>query len=162
MRWVLALLIVTLFSLDVFSQSIKTYSAKDLAALRQISSNWERYWNNHDMDSMGTLLSKNVDFVTVSGTWLRGKEEALKVHKMNHATIFKTSTWATDSVSIKFLKPDLALLHISWGMSGDFDPDGTPRMPRHGIFSWLVAKTKNQWLLLSVHNVNKREQVPLK
>jgi hypothetical protein len=41
-------------------------------------------------------------------------------------------------------------------MPGDFDLDGTPR---HGIFSWLV-KTKNQWLLLAVHNVNKREPVP--
>lgn len=113
------------------------------------------------MDSMGTLLADDVDFITVGGTWLKGKQEVIMLHNKNHATIFKTSTWTTDSFSIKFIKPDLALMHISWGVSVDFDPNGSPRTLRHGIFSWLVFKTKGQWLLLAVHNVNKREQTLL-
>jgi uncharacterized protein (TIGR02246 family) len=151
------LIAFTFFSLSAFSQKNKKLNPKDLAVLQQIPIRWERYWNNHNMDSMGTLLATNVDFVTVAGTWLKGKGEAVTYHQKNHATIFKTSIWTTDSVSIKFIKPDLALMHISWGISGDFDPDGTTRTPRHGIFSWLISKTKNQWLILAVHNVNKRE-----
>ncbi len=65
--------------------------------------------------------------------------------------------WTTDSMEVKYVKPDLAIMHIGWGLSGDFDPDGAPRQPRHGIFTWVIFKDKGQWQLLAVHNVNKRE-----
>jgi len=46
-------------------------------------------------------------------------------------------------VEVKYVKPDLAIMHIRWGIKGDFDHDGTPREPRHGIFTWVVIKEKN-------------------
>jgi hypothetical protein len=59
-------------------------------------------------------------------------------------------------VNIKYVKSDLAIIHVGWGITGDLDADGTPRKPRHGIFTWVVIKTKGQWLLLAVSNVNIR------
>jgi hypothetical protein len=102
MKCIPFLFILTFLTLIVHSQKIKEYNPKDLAVLHQLPINWQRYWNSHNMDSMGTLLAMNVDFVTVGGTWLKGKEEAVMLHKKNHATIIKTSTWSTDSVSINF------------------------------------------------------------
>lgn len=157
MRFVSSLTIFIAISLCGFSQESKTYNSKDLAALRLLPVKWERYWNSHNMDSMGTMLRQDVDFVNVAGTWLKGKTEAVKDHKQKHQTMFKKSVWTTDSMEVKFVKPDLAIMHIGWGLSGDFDPDGTPRQPRHGIFTWVIIKDKGEWQLLAVHNVNKRE-----
>ena len=159
MRFLYFLTTFILISLSSFSQETQTYNARDLAALRLLPLKWERYWNSHNMDSMGTMLRKDVDFVNVAGIWLKGKTETVKDHKQKHQTMFRNSVWTTDSVEVKYVKPDLAIMHIGWGLSGDFDPDGTPRQPRHGIFTWVIIKDKGQWQLLAVHNVNKREMV---
>jgi len=36
------------------------------------------------MDSMGTMLKNGADFVTVGGTWSKGRAEIVKQHKKNH------------------------------------------------------------------------------
>ena len=142
-----------------FGQKLKTYSSVNQIKLKNLSVKWQNYWNNHNMDSMGTMLQNNVDFVNVAGVWLKGKSETIIDHKQKHlGIVFKNSIWTTDSVDIKFIKPDLAVIHLSWGLSGDNDPDGTPRKPRHGIFTWLVIKEKNNWKILISQNTNKREQ----
>ncbi len=154
------LLLTTLFVLLCqigFSQSAKSYSTKDANSLRRLVSNWEQFWNQHDMDSMGTLLHNDVDFINVAGQWLKGKKETVAVHKERHEVVFKNSVWTTDSVKIKYIKPDLAIMHIGWGITGDVDPDGSVRPLRHGLFTWVVTKTKQGWLILAVHNVNIRE-----
>jgi len=154
------LMVFVLMTLSGYSQNRKIYDAKDLSTLKSLPVKWERYWNNHNMDSMGTMLRDDVDFITVGGTWLKGKEIAITDHKQKHQTIFKTSIWSTDSVEVRYVNPGLAILHIRWGINGDYDPDGTPRKPRHGIFTWVVTKNTGKWLLVAVHNVNIREPLP--
>jgi hypothetical protein len=70
--------------------------------------------------------------------------------------MFKNSVFSIDSVDIKYVKSDLAIIHFGWGMTGDLDPDGAPRNPRHGIFTWVTIKNNERWLLLAVSNVNIR------
>ena len=140
-----------------FSQTKQGYNYKDTNALNSLAVKWEKYWNTHDMDSMGTLLTDDVDFVNVAGQWLKGKKETVETHKERHDIVFKESIWTTDSVTIKYVKSDLAIMHIGWGMTGDVDPDGVARKPRHGIFTWVVIMKNNKWLVLAVHNVNIRE-----
>ena len=142
-----------------FGQTSKKYSNIDQGKLQDLPVKWQHYWNVHDMDSMGTMLQNNVDFVNVAGIWLKGKSETVLDHRQKHlGVVFKNSIWTTDSVDTKFIKADLAVIHLSWGLSGDNDPDGTPRKPRHGIFTWLVIKENNNWKILISQNTNKREQ----
>ncbi|HUB61800.1 MAG TPA: SgcJ/EcaC family oxidoreductase [Puia sp.] len=133
------------------------YGVKDLAVLNSLPGKFEHYWNIHNMDSMGTMLTEDVDFINVAGTWFRGKAATVYDHKDSHATMFRTSVFKVDSVQIRYVKPDLAILHIGWGIIGDFDPDGTPRKPRHGIFTWVVVKRKGEWLIHTASNVNIRK-----
>ncbi len=98
------------------------------------------------MDSMGALLRHSVDFVNVAGQWLKGREEAVAVHKERHLVVFKSSIWQTDSVS------------MGWGIKGDVDPDGKSRIPRHGISTWVLIKENNQWLILAVQCQYKRNR----
>jgi len=140
-----------------FCQTKQGYNYKDTNALNNLAVKWEKYWNTHDMDSMGTLLTDDVDFVNVAGQWLKGKKETVATHKERHHIVFKESIWTTDSVTIKYVKSDLAIMHIGWGITGDVDPDGVARKPRHGIFTWVVIMKNNKWLVLAVHNVNIRE-----
>jgi uncharacterized protein (TIGR02246 family) len=156
MRFICFLIVFFTVSLRGLSQEDKIYDAKDLAALKSLPVQWESYWNNHNMDSLGTLLQENVDFVNLAGLWLKGKVATMKLLTMVHQTTYKNSVWTTDSIELKYVTPDLAILHIGWGISGDTDPDGTPRKPKHGIFTWMVIQGKGQWLLLEMDNVSIR------
>ena len=156
MRHLSLTFVISLFILSGVCQK-PTYNNKDLIALNDLVLKWDRYWNIHNMDSMGALLRNDVDFVNVAGQWLKGKKETVDVHKERHAIVFKNSIFKSDSVIIKYIKDDLAIMHIEWGIVGDVDPDGKPRTPRRGIFTWVVIKQDEQWLILAAHNVNIRE-----
>jgi uncharacterized protein (TIGR02246 family) len=156
MRTFLLLTILGAFSVKSFCQEAPRYSTKDLAALQALPATFERCWNTHNIDSIGTILTDDVDFINVAGTWLRGKAATVYDHKDSHSMMFKNSVLNTDSVNIKYVKPDLAIIHFGWGLKGDLDPDGTPRKPRHGLFTWVVIRQQGKWLLLSASNVNIR------
>jgi uncharacterized protein (TIGR02246 family) len=156
MRILNLLIILGLFSVKSFGQEVPRYSAKDLVALQALPATFERCWNTHNIDSLGTLLTDDVDFINVAGTWLRGKTATVNDHKDSHSMMFKNSVLNTDSVSIKYVKPDLAIIHFGWGLKGDLDPDGTPRKPRHGIFTWVAIRQKGKWMILAASNVNIR------
>jgi uncharacterized protein (TIGR02246 family) len=158
MRFLALLSFFCCIHISSLSQSNLKYNSKDLAALNALPVKWQQYWNMHNMDSMGTLLRQDADFINVGGVWLKGKAAVVKDHKAKHEGIkFKTSIWETDSVAIKYLKPDVAIVHIGWGIKGDFEDDGTPRKPRHGIFTWVVCKQNSRWLLTIVQNTNSRD-----
>jgi uncharacterized protein (TIGR02246 family) len=154
MRSLILFILVYTASSSCYCQALTKYDAKETHALNEVAEKWKQYWNSHDMVSFAGLFATDVDFVTKSGTWFKGKEETMNHHKKNHASIFKNSIWATDSVVIKYVKPDLAIIHIGWGLSDDTHHDGTPSDPRHGISTWVLIKQSNQWLLLAVQNVN--------
>jgi uncharacterized protein (TIGR02246 family) len=129
-------------------------SASDIEAIRQVENRWQSAWNTHDMKSLASLVAENVDFVTVTGTWLKGREAFEEHHTARHAMQFKQSVWGTTDVQVQFLKPDVALVHVSWGMSGDKEPDGTPRQPRHGIFTQVLIYDRGKWLIRASQNTN--------
>jgi len=156
MRILCLLITLGALSFSGFCQESQRYPPKDMAALQALPATFERCWNDHNMDSMGTMLTEDVDFINVAGTWLKGKTATVYDHKDSHSMMFKNSVFTNDSVNIKYVKSDLAIIHVGWGITGDLDADGTPRKPRHGIFTWVVIKTKGQWLLLAVSNVNIR------
>ena len=154
MRNLILLMLGCIAPLGCLGQGVASFGAQDTQALHQVAEKWQRSWNSHDMEAFATLFTDDVQFVTKSGTWFQGKQATMNHHKQNHATVFKDSTWTTDNVAIKYVRPDVALIHIGWGLSGDSHHDGTPSNPRHGISTWVVEKRKGQWLLLAVPNVN--------
>jgi len=135
---------------------------KDIEAIKQINRDWQEAWNRHDMKALAALVAEDVDFVTVSGTWLKGRKAFEELHARTHAMMFKESVLTTTDVQLKFLKPDIALVHVSWGMKGDKDPDGTPRQPRRGILTHVVTKHGGRWLIQASQNTNIRETQPAK
>jgi len=127
---------------------------KDTAAIRGIAAQWEEAWNRHDMSAMAELLTDDADFVNVGGMHWKGREQIEQEHAKRHQRQFKESVWTTRDVQVQFLKPDLMLVHIQWGIHGDRDPDGTPRKPRQGMFTWVMRKDQDTWRIRAAHNTN--------
>lgn len=115
-------------------------NAKDQEAIKEIEAHWQDAWNRHDMKAFAALVSEDVDFITVAGIWLKGRAEFESHHARMHQMQFRDSMWTTVETQIRFLKPDVAVVHVRWGITGDRDPDGTPRQPRRGVFTRVVMK----------------------
>ena len=125
-------------------------------AIRQIADRWQQTWNDNDMTALSALVAEDIDFVTVTGTRLRGRESFREHHAARHVMQFKDSIWSTNEVDVRSLSPDILVAHVIWTMRDDRDPDGTPREPRSGIFTWILTKEQHTWRIKVAHNTNLR------
>jgi uncharacterized protein (TIGR02246 family) len=151
-RATLCLAVIALFAHGPFTTA--AMSPTDDRAIQTLVQAWEKDWNAHDMTAMGKLITEDADFVNVAGLHWKGRQQIVQEHAERHRTNLKLSHWITHGVSIQPLSSTIALVHITWGMTGDTDFDGTPREPRDGIFSWIVEKHDNHWLIRAVQNTN--------
>lgn len=117
---------------------------------------WGRAWNAHDMRMAEALVDARVDFVTVAGRWLSGRDEFLQHHEDIHRRHLRESTWTTVGWDVRPLHDDLVLVHHEWTITGERDSTGTERPPRAGIFTWVVTRTETTWLIAAAHNTNLR------
>jgi uncharacterized protein (TIGR02246 family) len=127
---------------------------QDEDEIKQVESRWQDAWNRHDMDALAALFTKDADFVQVNGRRWVGTEEIRKNHAAVHAMMFKDSVWKNSDTDIRFLSPSIAIVHTTWTLSGDRNPDGSPRQPRDGIFTQLLQKLDGKWLIAASHNTN--------
>lgn len=149
-----ALLKASLISMAFVAASLHAQTNGDEARIRALATYWESAWNGHDMKALAALFADDADFVNVGARLWKGRTEieaqhAARLHQ------FAESTWATKEVTVQFLSPDISLVHVSWGLKGDKDPDGKPREPREGVFTWIVVKERGEWLIRAAQNTNR-------
>lgn len=152
MKSVLRLLPI-LFALTVVSPA-SAHSKVDEAAIRRLAERWEPAWDQHDMHALAALFTVDADFVNVGARHWKGREE-IEVQHAARLKQFMDSNWTTREISVQFLTPNIALVHLGWGLKGDRDPDGAQREPREGLFTWVVIKTSGEWLIRSAQNTNR-------
>ena len=129
------------------------------AAAGVLAERWAEAWNAHDMEAAARLVTADVEFVTVAGRWLRGRGEFLAHHRQIHAMQMRDSRWTNLAIGARAIRNDLALVHLEWAIAGDRDPDGTPRQPREGLFTWLAAREGEAWRIAAAHNADLRTGV---
>jgi uncharacterized protein (TIGR02246 family) len=130
-------------------------SGDDERAIRNLAQQYETGWNTHDMNLLGTMRAEDIDFVVVTGEHRKGRETSMAQLGEQHRTQFRDSVWTNEKVSLQFIRPDVALVHIEWAIKGDRNMDDTLRPPRQGIFTWVVVKTGADWKLRAAQNTNK-------
>ncbi|WP_374318345.1 SgcJ/EcaC family oxidoreductase [Pseudoxanthomonas kaohsiungensis] len=148
------LLKTSLIFMALVTASLHAQSSGDEARIRALATHWESAWNRHDMKALAAPFTDDADFVNVGARHWKGRSEieaqhAARLHQ------FVESTWATREVTVQFLSPNISLVHVSWDLKGDKDPDGTPREPRGGVFTWVVVKERGEWLIRAAQNTNR-------
>lgn len=118
--------------------------SQDEKIIHQVVERWQQAWNDHDMAAMAQLVSDDADFVNVWGMHWKGRARIEQEHADRHRAQFKDTVWITREVRVQFLKPDVALVHLAWGM----------QPPRDGLFTWIMLKEQGQWLIRAAHNTN--------
>jgi hypothetical protein len=61
---------------------------------------------------------------------------------------------------VRFLCPDIAVVHWSWAVAGDKNPDGTARQRRYGMMTMVAQKRNGTWLVVASQNDNSFPGLP--
>jgi ketosteroid isomerase-like protein len=131
-------------------------------AVRQVVSGFVDAWNHHDMEAFGKLFTPDADFVNVAGAWWQGREAIQMHHAYSHGTIpadtqgeplpyygiFKTSTLRFTQMDVRFLRKDVAVVHVSMELLGD---TRTPN-PRHSTATFVLTRHDGKWLIAAAQN----------
>lgn len=127
----------------------------DEAAVRNVPQEFAAAWAKHDGHQLAKIMSEDVDFVNVGGDWLHGRADFELYHSRLLSGRFRGSTLTPLDVAVRFLRPDLAVLHWSWRLEGDKNEDLTPRKTRFGLFTMIVGKRNGEWLVEVAQNTNR-------
>jgi uncharacterized protein (TIGR02246 family) len=114
-------------------------------------------WNKHDMKLFASVFSENADFVNVAGKLWKGRIEIESNHAKAHISQMKDSKLEIEKIEMKFVQPNLAIIHVDSSVTGDKNPDGTPRTGiRYALMRAVALNEKGYgWKLIAAHNTNK-------
>jgi uncharacterized protein (TIGR02246 family) len=103
-------------------------------------------WNLKDAQAFASQFTENATFVNVNGALWIGKKDIEDRHAK--AAIFKSSHAEIKPDTMRLLRPDVALVHVSWTITGDpRDPQ-----PRSYLMTMVVSKRDGRWLIVAAQN----------
>ena len=124
-------------------------SSADEAAIRQVVKQVEDAWNAHDGKAFAAPFATDADYVVVNGMMLKGREAIEAGHTQIFTTIYKESHNVGTVKSIRFLRPDVAIVHVEWNL--EFKAGGEARKG-HAMNTMVMAKEGGKWSIAAFHN----------
>ena len=98
-------------------------SNSDEDAIRDIELRFNEAWGQHDPDGMIESLVDDAQFVTVNGAWTKTRDGFRDLMRRLHGANgpFRSSTRETPEMHVRFLAPDVAVVHTRFHIYGDID-----------------------------------------
>jgi uncharacterized protein (TIGR02246 family) len=148
----LLMTLVVLFGRPAMSADDALASPADLAAIRQVITETTSAFNLHDAKAFARHYTSDAWLVTVRGESMAGTAEI----ENELASIFKSRAKSakleTLDVSIRFIRPDVAVAHVLNELSGLKSPSGES-LPAHRELSIRVlVKDDGVWRVTAFHN----------
>ncbi|NJK48836.1 SgcJ/EcaC family oxidoreductase [Candidatus Gracilibacteria bacterium] len=124
----------------------------DETAVQAIMTKFVDAWNVHDAKSYAALFAEDGDFVNVMGLWMKGRSAIEKGHAQVFSTFLSDSYLKITDTQIKFLKPDVAILHCTWEITGQKSPDGNHILQNTGVWTAIAARQETNWQIVALQN----------
>ena len=148
---VIALLIAS--SVSVVGQgntSQNAPNAADETAVRALVQKCIDAWSKGSGEAFAAQFAEDSDFVVANGTHLKGRKQNASNHQQIFDTFFKGTRLWLQVKSVRFLRPDIALVHTASKVLKPGESDASPEPV--AIQTWTVSKYGNEWLVDAFHN----------
>ena len=133
------------------SGSASTSRSDDEAAIRALYQQLMDGWNRGSGEAFAAPFAEDGELVGFDGTHLKGRQEIASFHQQLFDTYVKGSRLVGKIRSVRFLTPDVAVMHTVGGtiMAGQTDIE-----PERNSVQTLVAKKgdKGGWRLAAFQN----------
>lgn len=128
----------------------------DELSVRDVIARWDAAWNRHDPEGLTALHHVDAETVNRFGRYQRGQQEHRTQFQWLHSGPFGGSQSPKQRVvGMRFIRPDVALVHTTWG-TPELDLGGGERVPPEDmVVTYVITKEADRWGIAAVdlHNV---------
>ena len=137
------------FGVTTTNAQTQSNSSADEASVRQVVQQIQEGWNVHDGKAFAAPFAADADYVVVNGMKLRGREAIEKGHTGIFTTIYKDSHNVGTVKSVRFLRPDVAVVHVEWNL--EFRTGGETTKG-HAMNTMVMTKEVDKWSVAVFQN----------
>jgi uncharacterized protein (TIGR02246 family) len=130
----------------------------DEDAIRQLEHRFNEAWNAHDADGVSESIVEDGQFITVNGAWSTSREGFRKRMEILFGPNgpFRVSTRRTPEMHVRFLTPDIAILHSRFWIDGEIMEDELCKESRECVGTRVVRKIDGLWRVVATQNTDVR------
>ena len=133
-------------------KTIRTIGARnpDEVAIRELFGLLLDDWGRGDGEAYGSRFTEDAEYVAFDGTRTRGRQEIAASHQQLFDKFLKGTRLTGRVLSMKFVRPDVALIHAT---GGTVMRDKTKPSPERDSIQTLVAVREGaEWRFAAFHN----------
>ena len=158
MSYVLVLIVVCIASMAATPES-----SPDEAAISSIIQEEITAWNAGDAAAYSRHFAEGGTFTNVRGQFFTGRQAFIDRHDYVFKGQFRGSTLKQDIVSLKFVRPDVAVVEVltsvTWfqKLSPGTNADDKGRLRTRLL--QVMAKNGSEWKIVAYHNTDVKSDV---
>jgi uncharacterized protein (TIGR02246 family) len=126
----------------------------DETAMRAIVEQMVKGWNAKNGAEFAKPFAEDADYVVINGMQIKGRTAIAKGHQGIFDTVYKNSTISYAVESIRFLRSDIAVVHVFGSLKvteGESTRTGNARM------TLVITKTGGKWEIAAFQNTSVQE-----
>jgi len=138
--------------------------SSDEIAIRNIIQEEITAWNSGDAVAYSRHFAADGTFTNIRGQFFTGREAFIERHEFIFKGPFHGSTLKQDVVSLKFVRPDVAVVEVLTSVTGiqKLSP-GTNTDDKGRLRTRLlqvIVKDGGEWKIVAYHNTDVKSDVP--
>ncbi len=149
MKLTLAITMLIALASLTFAQEPLNPMANDEAGIGAGVQQMQDGWNSKNGTRFAHPFATDADYVVINGTLIKGHDDIAKGHQQIFQTIFKDSTLTLSVQRIRFLRQDIAVVHVAGHIKIRRGPE---TQENNVIMTLVMSKEKNGWLIEAFQN----------
>jgi uncharacterized protein (TIGR02246 family) len=125
-------------------------TAADKAAIGDIFQQLLNGWNRGSGEAYGAPFMEDSDYISFDGTRTQGREKIAASHQRLFDKWLKGTRLVGQIESIRFLSPDVALIHATGGTLARGASKPSPH--RNSIQTLVAVRSDGEWKFTAFHN----------
>ncbi len=124
-------------------------TATDETQIRDLVKTMEMGWAKKDGNLFAKPFSENADYVIINGLHITGRQAIAEGHQTIFQSFYRHTFISASVKSIRFLKPDIAVVHVNSHMTGTSNGQN---VDTKAIISLVIEKSTAGWQVASFQN----------
>lgn len=154
-------------AIGLLATQVGAQTASDEAGIRSIVQDEIAAWHRGDAVAYSRHFAPDGTFTNIAGQLFIGYDAFLKQHEVIFEGRFKQTRLQQDIVSLRFVRPDVAVVEVLTSVSGvvaaQLAPgtSGDATGPLRARLLQVVVKQGQEWKIVAYHNVDVKPGIPL-
>jgi uncharacterized protein (TIGR02246 family) len=143
------LVFMTLMMLGVSMQPMQSHDSRaaDETAIRGSVKQLETGWNTKSGAVFAKPFAEDADYVIINGMYIKGRATIESAHQRIFDTIYKETNISLTIKQIRFLRPDVAVVHVNGHRDGP-----TKELTHDAMLSLVMTKEQHGWTIAAFQN----------